>query len=158
MNRLMEQKWSWIEGSHGMRTGLLDALTDADLKFSPGGQAMTLGKLCREMGEIQYSYLQSLKTLKQDFEYRNTTPGMDTSVSQLKAWFQQMDEDMKATLEAMSEADVNKSVARAGGFDAPLEMQLDIYIQALLIFFGKASIYLRVMNKPLPQSIQDWIG
>lgn len=158
MNRLMEQKWSWIEGSHGMRTGLLDVLTDADLNFTPGGQAMTLGKLCREMGEIQYSYLQSLKTLTQDFEYRNTTPGMDTSLSQLKAWFQQMDEDMKASLEAMSEADVNKSVARAGGFEAPLDMQLDIYLQALLIFFGKASIYLRTMNKPLPPSIQDWIG
>lgn len=157
MNRLMEQKWPWIEGSHGMRTGLLDTLTDADLAFSPGGQTLTLGALCREMGEVEYSYTQSLKTFTQNFDYHNPTAGLDTSVAQLKAWFQQLDEEMKATLEGMSEADLGKAVSRNGGFEAPLDMQLDVYLQALLIFFGKASIYLRIMNKPLTPAIKDWI-
>ena len=34
----MNEKWPWIEGSHGMRSQLLDILSDADLAFSPGGQ------------------------------------------------------------------------------------------------------------------------
>jgi hypothetical protein len=38
MNRFMNEKWPWIEGSHGMRSQLLDILSDADLAFSPGGQ------------------------------------------------------------------------------------------------------------------------
>lgn len=59
MNRYMKEKWSWIEGSHFMHTELLDALNNSDLAFNPGGQNMTLGALCREIGEIVYSYIQS---------------------------------------------------------------------------------------------------
>jgi hypothetical protein len=40
----------------------------------------------------------------------------------------------------------------------PVELQLDVYLQALLIFLGKATIYLKAMNKPLPQPIQEYIG
>src|SRR6476620_10918334 len=65
MNRYYDEKWSWIEGSHFMRTQLLDLLRDADLAFTPGGDAMTLGALCREMGDVEYSYVQSLKTFQQ---------------------------------------------------------------------------------------------
>lgn len=158
MNSLMQNKWSWVEPTHSLRDQVLDAVTDADLAFSPGGQAMPFGAVVRELGEIEYAYLHSFKTLTQNFDYRNTEAGLDGSVSRLKAWFAQMDADMKATLEAFSEADLSKTVARGSGFDAPIEMQLDIYLQALLIFLGKATIYLRAMNKPLSKELQDWIG
>ena len=71
MNRFMQEEWPWIEISHFMRAGLLDGFSDADLGFDPSGQNMKLGALCREMGEIEYSYIQSLKTFKQDWSYRN---------------------------------------------------------------------------------------
>jgi len=157
MNRLMQEKWSWVEGSHGMRTELMDSLTDADLAFTPGGTAMTLGAFCREMGDIEQSYLQSFKTLKQDFANKNTEAGIESSAAKLKAWYQQMDADMQATLAALSDDELSKQIDRGGGNMMPLEIQLDVYLQALLIFFGKATIYLRVMNKPLPKNIQDWI-
>lgn len=158
MNSLIENKWSWVEGTHGMRSQLMGILSDADLSCSPGGQNMTLGALLREIGEIEHAYVQSFKNFKQDFNYRNTEAGLDTSVERLSAWFQSLDDDMKTTLSAMSEADTKKEIERPGGFKAPVEMQLDIYLQALLIFFGKATIYLKAMNKEIPQSIQDWIG
>jgi hypothetical protein len=60
MSQYMENKWSWIDGSHAMRTGLLESLTDSDLAFSPGGQTMTFGALWREMGEIEHAYIESL--------------------------------------------------------------------------------------------------
>jgi len=108
----MQEKWSWIEGTHGMRSQLLDILSDADLAFSPGGQTITLGTLLRER---------------------------------------------KATVCALSDEDLMKTVDR-GGFTMPVELQLDVYLQALLIFPGKATIYLKAMNKPLPEQIQDSIG
>jgi uncharacterized damage-inducible protein DinB len=157
MNRFMQEKWSWIEGSHGMRTQLLNILSDADLAFNPGGQNMTLGALCREMGEIEHSYVQSLITFKQDWSYRNKEADLDSSVARLKAWFQTLDDEMKATVSALSDEDLTKTIDR-GGFTMPVELQLDVYLQALLIFFGKATIYLKAMNKPLPQQIQDYIG
>ncbi len=63
MNRMMNEKWPWIEAAHRMRSQLFNILSDADLAFSPGGQTMTLGALCRQMGETEHAYIQSLKTL-----------------------------------------------------------------------------------------------
>jgi len=157
MNRYMQEKWPWIEGTHGMRSQLLDILSDADLAFNPGGQNMTLGALCREMGEVEHSYIQSLKTFKQDWSYRNTEAGLESSVARLKAWFQTLDDELKATVSALSDEDMKKAVDRSG-FTLPVELQLDVYLQALLIFFGKAAVYLKAMNKPLPEQIKEYIG
>lgn len=158
MNSFMDSKWSWIEGTHGMRNGLVSTLMDADLAFCPGGQTMTLGALCREIGDIEYAYLQSLKTFTQDFSYKNTEPGIETNVAKLVAWYQVMDEDLKATVSAFSDEDLKKVIDRSSGFKVPVDMQLEIYLQALLIFFGKITIYLKIMNKPMDKTIQEYIG
>jgi hypothetical protein len=157
MNSYMLEKWPWIDGTHAMRSQLLDILSDADLTFSPGGQNMTLGALCREMGEIEHSYVQSLKTFQQHWSYHNGEADLESSVARLKAWFQTLDDELKATVSAFSDEDLKKTVDR-GGYMMPVELQLDVYLQALLIFFGKATIYLKAMNKPLPQQIHEYIG
>jgi hypothetical protein len=158
MNRFMQEKWSWIEGSHAMRAGLLNTLNDAELAFNPGGQNVTLGALFRQMGEIEHSYIQSLQTFKQDWSYRNTESGLDTSIARLKAWYQTLDKQMEAVVSAFSDEDLQKLVDRSGGYQMPVELQLEVYLQALLIFFGKATIYLKAMNKPLPDAVQEYIG
>ena len=158
MNQYMQEKWSWIEGSHAMRVIMLDTLSDADLAFNPGGQTMTLGALCREMGEIEYSYIQSLKTFKQDWSYRNTQARLDTSSAKLKIWYQELDEQLKAVVSAFSDEDLKKAVERDGGNQVPVEMQLDIYLQAALIFLGKVTIYLKALNKALPDVVSEYIG
>ena len=133
MNRAMQEKWPWIEGTHSMRSQLLDSLSDADLAFSPGGENMTLGALLREDGEVENSYLQSLKTFKEDWSYHNT----------------------EATLAAFSDEDLSKTIDPRG---FTVELQLDVYLQAQLIFLGKASVYFKAMNRALSQLFQDYIG
>src|SRR5450631_4422765 len=118
MNSLMQEKWPWIEGSHTMRTQLMDELSDAELAFSPGGENMALGALCREMGEIEYSYIQSLQTFKQDWLYRNTAAGLEGSVARLKAWYQTLDDEMKTTISALTDEDATKTIDR-GGYPMP---------------------------------------
>ena len=157
MSSYMQEKWSTVEGTHAMRDELLDTLTDADMAFNPGGANMTFGALWREMGEIEHSYAQSLKNFTQDFDYRNREAGLDGSVARLKAWLQTLDAEMKATLEGYTDAEWNKPIVRPG-FEPSVETQMDIYLQAMLIFFGKASIYVKAMNKPLTDSVRDWIG
>ena len=83
MNRYMAEKWPWIEGTHQMRSQLLDILSDTDLAFNPGGQNMTLGTLCRQFGEVEHSYAQSLKTFQQDWSYRNQEAALEGSVTRL---------------------------------------------------------------------------
>ncbi|HEX2911693.1 MAG TPA: hypothetical protein VH186_12860 [Chloroflexia bacterium] len=156
MNRYMQEQWPMVEGTQGMRIELLDSLSDSDLQFSPGGQNMTLGELCRESGEVDYSYIQSFKNYKQDWSYHNTEEGLASSVSRLKEWYQALDKEFKEVVSAMEDEDFKKTIDR-DGFQMPVEYQFQAYIQALLIFFGKATIYLRAMNKPLPPKIKDWI-
>jgi hypothetical protein len=153
----MGEKWLWIDGSVTMRDELLDGLTDADLAFTPGGANMPLGELIREMGEVQQSYLTGVETLVQDFTYRNPDPGIEHSVERLRAWFHQLDAKLSEVASGFTDDDLNKKVVRAGGYEMPVEMSLDVYVQALLIFFGKAAVYLKAMNKPLPPLIADWI-
>ena len=153
-NRVMQERWPWIEGSHAMRAQALDLLIDADLAFNPGGANMTLGALCREMGEIEHSYLESLKTLKQDWSYRNEEAGLEGSVARLKAWYAALDEEMKSVVSALSDEDLAKIVEREGTPTWPVETQLEVYLQALLIFFGKLTIYLKALNKPLPKEFR----
>ena len=158
MNRYMSEKWSWIDGTFQLRAQLLDILSDADLAFNPGGQNITLGALCRESGEVEFSYIQSLKTFQQDWSYRNGEVALERSVARLKEWFQKLDDELKAMVSALTDEDLKKAVDRGGGFAMPVDMQLDVYLQALLIFFGKVTIYLKAMNKALPQQMQEYIG
>src|SRR5437763_16770630 len=122
MNRYMTEKWSWIEGTHQMRSQLLDILSDADLTFNPGGQNMTLGALCRQLGEVEYSYAQSLKTFQQDWSYHNEEAALERSVARLKDWFQRLDDELKAAATALSDEDLKKPVDR-GGFAMPVDLQ-----------------------------------
>jgi hypothetical protein len=157
MNRYVTEKWSWIDGSHQMRTQLLDMLSDVDLAFNPGGQNMTLGALFRELGEIEYAYAQSLKTFQQDWTYRNEDVGLERSVTRLKEWFQTLDEELTAAASALTDEDLKKMVSR-GVFALPADWHLDAYLQAVLIFFGKATIYLKAMNRELPKEVREYIG
>jgi len=152
----MNEKWPWIEAAHGMRSQLFTILSDADLAFSPGGQTMTLGALCRHMGETEHSYTQSLKTLKQEWSYHHPEADVANHVAQLKAWFQTLDDEMQATITTFWDEDGNKTIDRGG--PVTVEFQLDVYLQAVLIFLGKATIYLRAMNKQLPPFFEEYIG
>lgn len=157
MNSYLQMKWPWIEGSHGMRTEVIDLLSDADLAFTPGGNNLSLGALCREMGEVEHAYIQSVQTFKQDFSYRYPDASVATSVDKIKAWYAALDEEMKTLVTAFSDADLQKTVDR-GGFAATVDIQLDIYLQALLIFFGKITVYLKALDKTLPKVFQEYIG
>ena len=157
MKRSIQERWPWLEEVRGMRSQLLDILSNADLAFSPGGQNMTLGVLLRKMGDLEHSYIQSLKTGVRDLSYHNTEAGLESDITRLKAWFQALDEEMLETISAFSNEELTKRVDR-GGFHSTVEREIDHYGEALLIFFGKATIYLLAMNKPVPESIESTIG
>ena len=146
-----------------LRDQLMQILQDGDLGFRPAPAAASLGELCREMGDIERSYVEALRTFRQDFSWRNPDPAVERSVAALSAWFASLDRELLAALEALSDDDVaNRRISRHDeGVDAfaPLVPQeLDIYREALLIFYAKVSIYLRIMGRDLPGLWGAWIG
>lgn len=156
MNRFLEQHGEIFRETQDLRSQLLDLLTDSDLNFSLGGSTLTLGALCQEMGEVEYAYIQSLRTLKMDWSYRHPDPGRVSSVAGLRVWYDTLDAELRTIMEALTDADLHKTIDR--GFPISVAGQLHVYSEAMLIFYGKASIYLRAMGKTTTRQWQDWIG
>jgi hypothetical protein len=140
-----------------MRAELLALLSNADLSFSPGGTNLPWGALLRELGELEASYIQALQTFRQDFSAHATDVGVERDLTRLTAWFDALDAELRATLAAFAEADWRKRVVRRGA-PSTVAREVDHYGEALLIFFGKATIYLKAMNRPVPASIVQTIG
>ena len=158
MNAQIQQFWELNRMYTPLRDQLMDELSDEDLSFSPGGGNPTLGELCRELGETEYAYVQSFKTYKADFSYRSNDDSYLNSVSRLQAWYAQLDEALEAVLETVSDEDVATKQIERDGFSIPIHISLDVLREALLIFYGKVSVYAKAMDKPLTQQWKDWIG
>lgn len=146
-----------------LRDELMAILSDDDLRFRVGGTSATLGALCREIGEVEHTYVESFRTFRQDFGYRNPDPRLETSVGALASWFADLDRELAAAIVALSEDDIaDRRIVRNDfditGFSPLPNVQLDIYREALLIFYGKVSVYLRAMGKALPGHWPHWIG
>jgi hypothetical protein len=154
---------SFFPEYQGLRDQLMELLEDEDLDLRLGGDTVSLGALCREIGEIEKTYVDSFRTFRADFSYRNPDPELEHSVAALKAWYAELDRDLMAAVAALTEDDIASRRIIRGDFDeeffSPLpKIQLDIYREALLIFYGKVSIYLRSINRPLLEQWRDWIG
>ena len=146
-----------------LRDELVAILTDDDLGFRVGGESATLGALCREIGEIEHTYVESFKSFRQDFDYHNPDARLEESVKALASWYTELDGDLANAIAALSEDDIaNRRIVRKdfdiSDFSPSPAIHLDIYREALLIFYGKVSVYLRAMGKPLPGHWPHWIG
>ena len=152
MNSIMQNYYGIFAQYQSLRSQMMELLQDDDLAFAMPGN-VTLGDLCRAIGEVERSYIDSFKTFSQDFSYRNDEPGLVSSVAQLSEWYAALDSELRSVIESFSEDDLqNKVIDR--GFKVPIQIQLTIYNEALLIFYGKASVYLKALGKTLPK---QWV-
>ncbi len=158
MNSLVNQFSDLLRQNHAVRDELWDVINDSGLKHSLGGNTMTLGALFKEQGEVEYAYIQSFKTFKQNFSYRNTESGLDSSADKLRAWFKKLDEELYAALNELSEEDIQGKVIDRGGWDLPIATNFHFYREGLLMFCAKASIYLKSLRITPPEQFNDWIG
>ena len=156
MNSIIENDFP---GEHDLRDQLMGMISDADLAYKLPGNNPTLGELCEEMGQSQQIYTQSFKTFQQDWVYRGSKPDATNSVASLQTWFKQLDSEMLEALSGLSEEDVqNKHIDRGDGFTPSLSVQYQIYHEALLIFYAKAIVYLKAMEKQITAQWKSWIG
>jgi uncharacterized damage-inducible protein DinB len=154
---------TYFEEYQLLRSELTDGLSDEDLSVRPAAGAASLGELCREIGDIEHSYVEALRTFRQDFGWRNPDPEVERRVGALSTWYADLDRELRAALEALTDDDVaNRRISRRDydveDFSPLPEQELDIYREALLIFYAKVSIYLRIMGRELPGHWGPWIG
>lgn len=159
MNSIMQNVYPIFRMYQALRNQMMDLLSDEELNFRPGGDNPPLGAICREIGEVEHAYIESFRTFTQNFDYRLDDPATAHSVSKLQAWYARLDAELEETVTALSEDEIqNKEIDRGGGFTISPRIQLEIYKEALLIFYGKSSVYLKAMHKDLPEQWRAWIG
>jgi uncharacterized damage-inducible protein DinB len=157
MNSIMEDYYNVFEMYQELREQLMAILTDDDLAFRPFPNTLTLGQLCHEIAQTERSYIDSFKTFQQSWDHESDPLVQPESVAALKEWYQELDRELKAAVSALTNEQINSAIIKRG-FDVRPLIQLEIYKEALLIFYGKASIYLRALGKPLPERWPAWIG
>ena len=158
MNAEIKQFWELNRMYSALRDELMASLSDDDLAFSPGGENPTLGALCRELGETQQAYVQSFKTFRVDFSYRANDDAYLASVAKLQTWYADLDQKLEAALETVTDEDVANKTMDRGGYEVPVHISLDILREAMLIFYGKVSVYLKAMGKERTEMWRDWVA
>lgn len=158
MNSIITHYYPIFQTYQGLRDQIIETLGDENLGYRPTAQNPTLGELCREIGEIEQAYIASFKTFRLDFSSRNEQPEVASSVALLSAWYAALDQELRIAIENLSEDDVSNRQIDRGHFSLPPQIQLEVYKEALLLFYGKVSVYVRALDKAPPQRWQDFIG
>ena len=141
------------------RDQLWAMITDQDLAYKLPGANPTLGELCVEIGFVQQVYIHSFETLTVDWSYRDSTPEQPLNIANLKQWFAALDARLTAALSQCSDEALHSTqIDRGHGFTPSLFVQFQVFREALLIFYAKASVYLKALDKPLTDQWKAWIG
>ena len=156
MNDLFEEE---IRGHHSMRDHALTLVTDADLAYKLPGDNPTLGGLLVEMGDLQGVYTHSFATFTLDWSHRELPPPVPVTVAKLQGWFEAHDDAMKAALDRFTDEELRVDrIDRGGGFIASPFVQHQVYREAVYIFYGKLSVYLKAVQRDAGPEWAAWIG
>jgi hypothetical protein len=156
MNRLFDDE---IRGHHSMRDHLLTLVSDDDLAYKLPGNNPTLGRLLVEMGDIQGVYTNSFDTLTLDWAHRHLAPPDPITVAGLRTWFEAHDDAMNRALSRFSDEELRQDrIDRGGGFVASPFVQHQIYREAVYIFYGKLSVYLKALERDAGPEWAAWVG
>jgi hypothetical protein len=156
MNSLFEEE---IRGHHSMRDHLLTVVSDADLAYKLPGTNPTLGELLVELGDLQGVYTHSFQTFTLDWAHRELPPPSPITIAGLQAWFAAQDDAMEAALSRFNEDELRvDQIDRGRGFVASPFVQHQVYREAVYIFYGKLSVYLKALERDAGQEWAAWIG
>lgn len=156
MNTLFDEE---IRGHHSMRDHLLTVVSDADLDYKMPGKNPTLGELLIEMGDLQGVYTHSFQTSTLDWTHRNLRPPEPITIANLRGWFDAQDEALKSALDRFTEDELRiDRIDRGNGFIASPFVQHQVYREAVYIFYGKLSVYLKALERDAGESWAAWVG
>ena len=156
MNSLYAEE---IHGHHSMRDHVLSLLSDEDLSYTLPGRNPTLGDLLVELGDVEGVYTHSFETLSLDWSHRRVPHPPALSVAKLRDWFAAQDAALQAALDRFSDDELRVDrIDRGEGFIASPFVQHEIYREAVYIFYGKISVYLRALERDAGPSWDAWVG
>ena len=155
MNRLMKRYPELMELNQKLRHDVLDAISDEDLGHTLGGDTLSLAELLLQQGRWEDDYVQAWRTL--EMRHGSQSAPEQQTVAGFRAWFADIEQAVRTTLEAMSDEELSRPVKR-GTHSLPLEITVYTYRESLIIFAGKASLYLRSLGRPVSAHLKGFVG
>lgn len=156
MNSLFDEE---IRPLHSSRDHLLTVVTDTDLRQEMPGANPTLGGLLIEMGDLQGVYTHSFETFVLDWNHHHFPSPKPITIATLRDWFDAQDAAMKTAMDRFSEDELKVDrIDRGGGFIASPFVQFQVYREAVYIFYGKLSVYLKALERDAGEQWASGIG
>ncbi|MHC5796545.1 hypothetical protein ACVXZ4_10345 [Lacisediminihabitans sp. FW035] len=156
MNNLYDEE---IRGHHSMRDHVLTVFSDNDLDYKLPGANPRLADLLIEMGTLQGVYTHSFRTFELDWAHRELPTPDSVTISTLRSWFDGQDDALKTVMDRFTDDELHiDRIDRGGGFIASPFIQHEIYREAVYIFYGKISVYLKALNRDAGDSWAAWVG
>ena len=103
MNTIMESYYPVFRLYQSLRDQIMMMIEDKDLKYQISENNPSLGILCREIGEVQHSYIESFRTFRMDFSYRSEHADLDPSVERLALWYVSLDQELEDVVSNLSQ-------------------------------------------------------
>jgi uncharacterized damage-inducible protein DinB len=148
-----------VRGHHTMRDHLLTVVSDADLAYKLPGQNPTLGDVLVELGNVEGVYVHSFEAFTLDWAHRPLPAPEPITIAGLQAWFRALDDAMIAALSRFTEEELHADrIDRGHGFVASPHTQHAIYREAVYIFYGKLSVYLKALERDAGDEWAAWVG
>lgn len=159
MNQIEKEFFQLLDMGMDVLEPVLKEISAGDMDFTPPGNNDSLGELCRKMGDVAHAYASSFSSGSLDFSL--SAPGRDKPAngSQLSVWLRELEGTIKDAVKGFSDHQLSsQTITREGGWKIPLLTQFHVYREALLIFFGKLDVYLRILGKNRPEHWVGWVG
>ena len=141
---------------------LAEAIAEVDgteLEYTPAGENVSLGELCRSMGDVAHAYAASYRSGRMDFSLSACERDRPQNGKEIADWIRAAEGELKDVVSVLSDEELcEKTIDLGGGWALPYVTQFHVYREALLIFFGRLDIYLRLIGKARPERWTQWVG
>jgi uncharacterized damage-inducible protein DinB len=141
--------WSF---SRGLTRDLLNEMSDSDLLFLPGPQLGAFWKQFRHVGRVQECYLDALTTGNVDFSPEGKSYDHGPSKKWLKEYLARLDKNM---FQVVKDIDWTEEMDWFGEKVNIFEHMMRLVTHETL-HHGQWIVYMRLMNKPFPDSWIVW--
>lgn len=102
--------------------------------------------------------MQSFRTFKLDLPDPEEEAPAGLTVAGLQKWYADLDGQLEEAGAALSDEDTQNRLIDRGHFSLPPQINLEVYKEALHIFYGKASVYVQALGKTPGGNWPSFIG
>ena len=156
MNSLFEDE---IRGHHSIARPPVDRGVRCRSRLKAARTELHAGRTAGGTGRHRGHLFTFLRDFTLDWAHREISPPAPITIASLQLWFAAQDDALDSALSRFTEDELHiDRIDRGHGFIASPFVQHQIYREAVYIFYGKLSVYLKALERDAGQQWAMWVG